>query len=77
MALSEWVGPYHDYVRPPPSALLAEAAKANDLKPGHPLKTLAQEANGSSSNGHSKKNEEPPAIKEAPELVTKFFDGEK
>ncbi|CAL1704660.1 unnamed protein product [Somion occarium] len=77
LALSEWVGPYHDYVRPPPSALLAEAAKSNDLKPGHPLKSMAAAANGSATNGHSKKDEEPPAVKESPELIPKFFDDMK
>ncbi|KAI0082628.1 actin cytoskeleton organization protein [Panus rudis PR-1116 ss-1] len=75
-ALSGWLAPYHDHVRPPPAALLAEAAKANDLKPGHPLKNLAaaQAANGSTTNGQSKKDDEPPAIKEPPELISKVFD---
>jgi len=31
--------------------------------------------NGSATNGHTKKDEEAPVVKEAPEIVSKFFDG--
>jgi N-terminal acetyltransferase B complex non-catalytic subunit len=31
--------------------------------------------NGLASNGHTKKDEEAPVVKEAPEIVHKFFDG--
>ncbi|KAL4251731.1 MDM20/NAA25 family protein [Abortiporus biennis] len=71
-ALSEWLAPYHDYARPPPSALLAEAAKQNELKPGHPLRNITPPPDA--TNGSSKKDEEPPTVKEAPEVVSKFFE---
>ncbi|THH26464.1 hypothetical protein EUX98_g7719 [Antrodiella citrinella] len=76
-ALSTWLGPYHDYARPPPSALLAEATKLNDYKAGHPLKALAAPSNvaAANGNGHAKKDEEPPVVTEPPEIVSKFFDG--
>lgn len=67
-ALSSWLGPYHDYARPPPSLLLVEAAKS---------KVLAPPANGppTNGNGHTKKDEEPPAVTEPPEAISKFFHG--
>ena len=34
-------------------------------------------ANGSPTNGNGKKDEEPPAVMEAPELVLRFFDGKE
>lgn len=75
-ALAEWLAPYHDYIRPPPSAVLAEAAKQTELKTGHPLKGLEIPAkNGTATNGHGRKEEEPPIVKEPPEIITKFFDG--
>ena len=73
MALCDWLAPYHDHARPPPEAVLAEATK--------PLaaKSAAKGTQSSNSsprpNGHKKLGEEPPAVKEAPELVSKFFDG--
>ncbi|OCH92238.1 hypothetical protein OBBRIDRAFT_791472 [Obba rivulosa] len=73
-ALSDWLAPYHDYARPPPSAVLAEAAKQTELKTGHPLKGLELPTNGSATNGHTKKDEEPPTVQEPPAAVTKFFD---
>jgi len=74
-ALSDWLVPYHDHIRPPAAAVLAEAAKQTELKTGHPLKGLdIPQKNGSATNGHAKKDEEPPATKEAPEIVTDFFD---
>ncbi|KAH8106992.1 actin cytoskeleton organization protein [Cristinia sonorae] len=76
-ALSNWLAPYHDYVRPPPSALLAEAAKVHELKPGHSLKALAPPAGLTNGNGNAKKDEEPPAVTEPPEIISKFFDDMK
>ena len=40
--MSEWLTPYHDYTRPPPSAVLAEAAKITEQKTGHTLKGAHQ-----------------------------------
>ncbi|KAF5381081.1 hypothetical protein D9615_004014 [Tricholomella constricta] len=75
-ALAEWLEPYHDYTRPPPAVVLAEAAKQTELKTGHPLKGVDLQAlNGASSP--VKKDEEPPSVTEPPELVTKFFDSLK
>ncbi|GBE82163.1 hypothetical protein SCP_0405430 [Sparassis crispa] len=72
--LGDWLAPYHDYIRPPPSAVLAEAAKQTELKTGHPLKGVELPPKGDAANGHTKKEEDPPAATEPPELVTKFFD---
>ncbi|TBU65814.1 N-acetyltransferase B complex non catalytic subunit-domain-containing protein [Dichomitus squalens] len=71
-ALSEWLTPYHDYARPPPSAVLAEAAKLTEQKTGHPLKGL--EIPPEAANGHAKKDEEPPAVVEPPAAISKYFD---
>jgi N-terminal acetyltransferase B complex non-catalytic subunit len=77
-ALANWLEPYHDYARPPPAVVLAEAAKQTELKTGYPLKGVdLTSLDGLSTNGNGKKDEEPPAVTEAPELVLKFFDGEK
>lgn len=74
-SLADWLEPYHDYTRPPPSVVLAEAAKQAELKTGQPLKGVnITPANGTNGNGHVKKDQEPPAVKESPELVPQFFD---
>lgn len=39
------------------------------------MKSLAAASNGSATNGQSKKDEDPPAIKEAPKAIFDFFDG--
>jgi N-terminal acetyltransferase B complex non-catalytic subunit len=71
--LADWLEPYHDYSRPPPAVVLAEAAKQTELKTGHPLKGVElHHPNG--TNGH-KKDESPPTIQEPPVLVVKYFDG--
>jgi N-terminal acetyltransferase B complex non-catalytic subunit len=71
--LANWLEPYHDYARPPPAVVLAEAAKQTQLKTGHPLKGIEiPPTNG--TNGH-KKDEEPPAVQEAPAAVVKYFEG--
>ncbi|KAF8238594.1 actin cytoskeleton organization protein [Tricholoma matsutake] len=73
--LANWLEPYHDYARPPPAVVLAEAAKHSDLKIGHPWKGVDLTIlNGSPTNGNGKKDEEPPAVTEPSELVLKFFD---
>lgn len=76
-SLTEWLGPWHDFLRPPPSVVLAEAAKMTEQKTGgQQIKSLIlpPNANGS-ANGHSKKDEEAPPVKEGPELAVSFFDG--
>ncbi|KAH9484364.1 N-alpha-acetyltransferase 25, NatB auxiliary subunit [Psilocybe cubensis] len=72
-ALIDWLEPYHNYARPPPDVVLAEAAKQTELKTGHPLKGVEVPT----TNGHHKKDEEPPTIMDAPEVVVKYFDGVK
>ena len=76
--MADWLEPYHDYARPPPAVVLAEAAKHSELKTGHPWKGVDLTVlNGLSANGNGKKDEEPPAVTDPPELVVKFFDGER
>lgn len=75
--LSDWAEPHHDYTRPPPAVVLAEAAKVSEQRTGHPLRGIEippLPANGS-TNGNWKKDEEQPPVKDAPELVLNFFDG--
>ena len=72
--LAKYANSLADYTRPPPSVVLAEAAKQAELKTGHPLKGI--EIPPTNSNGNYKKDEEPPAIQEPPEIVTKFFSSE-
>jgi N-terminal acetyltransferase B complex non-catalytic subunit len=79
MALSEWLAPYHDHVRPPPAVALAQATRAQETKLGkkqpsvEALKLGNGDANG---NGHDlKKCEEPPAITDPPLVVLSFFGG--
>lgn len=74
-ALADWLEPYHNYARPPPSVVLAEAAKQTELKTGHPLKGI-EIPTTNATNGHAKKDEEPPTIQEPPEVVLNYFDGE-
>ncbi len=74
-ALSEWLTPYHDYARPPPSVVLAEAAKLTEQKTGHTLKGLELPPDAA-TNGNGKKDEEPPAVVEPPASISKHFDGE-
>ncbi|KAF9013886.1 actin cytoskeleton organization protein [Cyathus striatus] len=73
--LADWLEPYHNYARPPPAVVLAEAAKQTQLKTGHPLKGVEIPANG--TNGTHKKDEEPPAVIDAPELLTNYFNNIK
>lgn len=72
-ALADWLEPFHNYTRPPPHVVLAEAARQTELKTGHPLKGVEIPPADGFSNGNGKKNEEPPPIREPPELVVKYF----
>ncbi|KAF9562547.1 actin cytoskeleton organization protein [Agrocybe pediades] len=70
-ALVNWIEPYYDYARPPPAVVLAEAAKQTQLKTGHPLKGVdINPVNG-------KKEQDPPAVTDAPEVVVKYFEAAK
>jgi N-terminal acetyltransferase B complex non-catalytic subunit len=75
-ALADWTLPYHDYARPHPSVVLADAAKQAALKGGQPLKGIEIPPNGA-ANGNIKKEEDPPAVTTAPEILTTFFDNMK
>jgi len=73
--LANWLGPYHNHIRPPPSAVLAEAAKQSELKTGHPLKGIdLQTPENANGNGHAKKTEDAPPVKEPPASLVEFFD---
>lgn len=71
-ALANWLGPFHDHVRPSPAAVLADAMKQNELKTGKPLRGIVLPA----ENGPNEQKE-PPQATPPPETVTTFFDGEK
>jgi N-terminal acetyltransferase B complex non-catalytic subunit len=73
-ALADWLEPYHDYTRPPAAVVLAEAAKQTELKTGHPLKGVDLQSLNGIASGNGKKEEDPPAVTEPPELVLKFFE---
>lgn len=72
-AVSEWLGPHHDYIRPPPSAVLAEAARQTELKIGHQPKGMTLPEG--SSNGDSRRDSEPPVVQDSPEIAITFFEG--
>jgi N-terminal acetyltransferase B complex non-catalytic subunit len=75
--LADWLEPYHDHVRPPPSAVLAEATKQGELKPGHPLKKADGPANGhaqSTAVEVKEKEKELPVVVEPPAEIDQFFD---
>jgi len=73
-ALGDWLEPHHNHVRPPPAVVLAEASRQTELKTGFPLRGVDLQAHNGDANGHPKKDEEAPPIKEAPGLLTVFFD---
>ncbi|KAF8447742.1 actin cytoskeleton organization protein [Boletus edulis BED1] len=73
-ALGDWLEPHHNYVRPPPAVVLAEASRQTELKTGFPLRGVDLQAHNGDANGHHKKDEEAPPIKEASGLLTVFFD---
>jgi len=68
-ALSAWLEPHHNYLRPPPAVVLAEATKNSGTKTTRGADQVAV----TTGNGHAKKDEEAPPIKDAPELVLEFF----
>jgi len=70
-ALASWLEPYHNHTRPPAAAILAEAAKSTGAKLSN---KSVNPPNESSVNGHTKKEVEAPSVKEAPEIISKFFD---
>ncbi|KAJ3875923.1 actin cytoskeleton organization protein [Lentinula edodes] len=73
-ALTEWLEPFHDHVRPPASVVLADVAKNTELKTGLPLRGVDITP---PLNGHVKKEEETPPITDAPEDLIKFFENMK
>ena len=75
MALCDWLLPYHDFARPPPAIVLAEANKQTELLKSGKAGKVTGNGHSTQSNGHKKGNEEPPPVKDAPETVVKFFSG--
>lgn len=71
-AIAEWLEPLHNYVRPSPAIVLADAMKQNELKTGKPLRGIEIPV----ENG-SNEQKEPPQVSPPPEIVTTFFDGEE
>ncbi|TFK54787.1 hypothetical protein OE88DRAFT_1653277 [Heliocybe sulcata] len=71
-ALGDWLEPHHDYIRPPPSKVLADASKQAEAKTGRPLQGI--DATDSATNGQSKKDEEAPQVREVPVSIAGFFD---
>lgn len=69
--IADWLEPHHNFVRPPPAIVLAEAAKQTELRTGHPLKgiDIPQITNGASN----KKDEDAPPITDAPPEIGEFF----
>ncbi|TFY72671.1 hypothetical protein EVG20_g343 [Dentipellis fragilis] len=72
--LSNWLGPYHDHTRPPPAAVLAEAARQSELKTGRPLRGIDIPAGNGHANGSAKKAEDAPVVTEPPSSLASFFD---
>ncbi|KAF5315874.1 hypothetical protein D9611_004760 [Ephemerocybe angulata] len=68
--VANWLEPYHDHARPPPSVVLAEAAKQTELKTGHPLKGIELPP----ANGNAIPKKDAPAVTEPPEVITKYFE---
>lgn len=74
-ALGDWLEPHHDYVRPPPAAVMSEVSRLAEQKAGQQPKGLPPPLNGD-LNEHAKKDEEQPVIKEPSEGIVKFYTGE-
>ncbi|KAI0345163.1 hypothetical protein BDW22DRAFT_1354055 [Trametopsis cervina] len=70
-ALGDWLEPHHDYIRPPPSAVMSEVARLAEQKTGQQPKGFPAPENGSAN---VKKDEDPPAIQDPSEVVTGFFN---
>jgi N-terminal acetyltransferase B complex non-catalytic subunit len=74
-ALADWLGPHHDFCRPPPAEVLAKANKITQQKTGHSLKGYDPvTASNDTSNGDSKREEDAPVVKDAPAITFEFFD---
>jgi N-terminal acetyltransferase B complex non-catalytic subunit len=69
--LGDWLEPHHNHIRPPPSAVMSEVARLTEQKTGQQLKGFS--APEIETNGHVKKDEEPPAVQEPSEIITRFF----
>lgn len=54
--------------------VLAEASRQTELKTGFPLRGVDLQVHNGDVNGHPKKDEEAPPVKEAPGLLVVFFD---
>ena len=77
-ALGDWLEPHHDHIRPPPAAVMSEVARLAEQKAGQQprgLQTVIPLNGDDSTNGHARKDQEPPLIKEPSFQITKFFDG--
>ncbi|KAI0054150.1 hypothetical protein FA95DRAFT_1579189 [Auriscalpium vulgare] len=72
--LADWLAPYHNHTRPPPSVALAEATKQLESKSGLPPKAVEAPASNGTGNGHVKKAEDAPPVKEGPASIVGFFD---
>ncbi|KAF7323044.1 Actin cytoskeleton organization protein [Mycena chlorophos] len=75
-SLANWLEVYHDYARPPPAVVLAEAAKLTQSKTGQPLKGIEIPPKGA-ANGSAKKDEEPPAVVAPPPSIAQHFEALK
>lgn len=71
-AIAEWLEPFHDYIRPSPATVLADAMKQNELKTGKPLRGIELPVEDDSND-----QKEPPQVGPPPEIVTTFFDGRR
>jgi N-terminal acetyltransferase B complex non-catalytic subunit len=90
-AFADWLEPYHDHARPPTSPPLTDASKPGDSKGGHPPKKVGGPVNTNghpkkavddvkktsddSKEKERDKDREAPVVKEAPEALSKFFEG--
>ncbi|TRM56244.1 N-acetyltransferase B complex non catalytic subunit-domain-containing protein [Schizophyllum amplum] len=72
--LSDWAEPHHNYTRPPPAVVLAEAAKVSEQRTGHPLRGIEIPPLPANGQLNGKKDEEAPPIQDTPERVQGFFD---
>ncbi|KAI0322196.1 N-acetyltransferase B complex non catalytic subunit-domain-containing protein [Amylostereum chailletii] len=68
--LCDWLSPYHNFTRPPPAVVLAEATKQSAMR----AKGIILPSDNGHLNGHVKKNEEAPQVQEPPSSLMTFFD---
>jgi len=69
--LCNWLAPYHNFSRPPPAAVLAEADKQSQLRAKGINPPVSD--NGIAA-GVVKKSEDPPIIQEPPPSIIEYFD---